>query len=277
MQRRHRIEGGGGLALNVLEWGPADGVPLFLIHGWSQAYACWEKQYASSLADEFRVVAMDLRGHGQSEAPTAQSAYTDSRLWADDVKAVIDALELRRPVLSGWSYGGLVICDYLRHHGEQALGGVNFVGASVRLGEVAFGRFIGSGFLEPFPHVTSEDLGECIDGIRDFVQRCFHRKLSRADYERVLCFNMTARPDVRASLAARQLDNLDVLAALRLPVLITQGRLDNMVLPPMAELIKAQVPHADLSWYDDVGHGPFMEDPERFNRELAAFARGNQQ
>ena len=277
MQRRHRIEGGGGLALNVLEWGPADGVPLFLIHGWSQAYACWEKQYASPLADEFRVVAMDLRGHGNSAAPATQAAYTDGRLWADDVKAVIDALDLRRPVLAGWSYGGLVICDYLRHHGEQALGGVNFVGAAVRLGEIAFGKLIGNGFIEPFPHATSEDLAESIDGIRDFVMRCFHRKLSRTDYERALCFNMTARADVRASLAARQLDNVDVLAKLRLPVLITQGRLDNMVLPPMAELIKSQVPHADLSWYDDVGHGPFMEDPERFNRELAAFARATRQ
>ena len=273
MQRHHRVKGGGGLELNVMEWGNAAGAPLFLIHGWSQAYPCWEKQYASALADEFRIVAMDLRGHGLSEAPREQAAYTDGRLWADDVAAVIDALGLDRPVLACWSYGGLVISDYLRHHGESAIAGVNFVAAAVRIGEVAFGRYIGTGFLEPFPRAVSADLAESIEGIRDFVVRCFHRKLSREDYERVLCFNMTVHSDVRASLAARELDNIDVLAALRVPVLITQGRLDNMVLPPMAELIRQHVPHAQLSWYDDVGHGPFIEDVERFNRELAAFTR----
>ena len=52
---------------------------------------------------------MDLRGHGLSDKP--RDAYGDSRLWADDVASIIDALNLDRPVLSGWSYGPLVTMD----------------------------------------------------------------------------------------------------------------------------------------------------------------------
>ena len=89
------------------EWGQADGPPILFIHGWSQNHLCWAKQYESALADEFRLVAYDLRGHGMSEAPLEPEHYTDGELWADDVAAIIDQLGLDRPVLVGWSYGAV--------------------------------------------------------------------------------------------------------------------------------------------------------------------------
>ena len=112
--KAHTVRGGGGLRLHVREWGKADGPPILFIHGWSQNHLCWAKQYESALADEFRLVAYDLRGHGMSEAPLEPEHYTDGKLWADDVAAIIDELRLDRPVLVGWSYGAFVICDYVR-------------------------------------------------------------------------------------------------------------------------------------------------------------------
>ena len=99
--------------------GRAGRPPILFIHGWSQNHLCWVKQYESALADEFRLVAYDLRGHGMSEAPLEPEHYTDGRLWADDVAAIIDQLGLDRPVLVGWSYGGFVICDYVRAYGQD--------------------------------------------------------------------------------------------------------------------------------------------------------------
>ena len=116
----HTVTGGGGLRLHVREWGKPDGPPILFIHGWSQNHLCWAKQYESALADEFRLVAYDLRGHGMSEAPLEPEHYTDGKLWADDVAAIIDQLRLDRPVLVGWSYGAFVICDYVRAHGAGA-------------------------------------------------------------------------------------------------------------------------------------------------------------
>ena len=75
---------------------------------------------------------MDLRGHGLSEKP--RDGYAESRLWADDVDAVIRTLKLDHPVLCGWSYGPLVMLDYVRHYGEEAVGGMNFVDGMTRLG-----------------------------------------------------------------------------------------------------------------------------------------------
>jgi pimeloyl-ACP methyl ester carboxylesterase len=57
------------------------------------------------------------------------------------------------------------------------------------------------------------------------------------------------------------------------PLLATQGRSDTIVLPAMAEHILATCPTAQASWYEGVAHVPHLEEPDRFNRELAALAR----
>jgi non-heme chloroperoxidase len=256
MRIQHTIAGGDGLQLNVMEWGKADGPAIFFIHGWSQTYMSWLKQIESALADEFRLVAMDLRGHGMSEAPLERAAYTESQLWADDVKAVIDALQLNRPVLVGWSYGGIVITDYLRAYGDAAIAGINFVGGAVQLNEQALGTLIGPGFFEVLPNATSNDLEVSIDAMRNFIDRCFVAKLSRTDYERLLCWNMTVRPDVRASLAARDVSGVEPLSGLAVPALVTQGRADVTVLPAMAQLILDSCPI--LNW--PISSAPRMRD-----------------
>jgi non-heme chloroperoxidase len=99
------------------------------------------------------------------------------------------------------------------------------------------------------------------------------RPLGAEDLETALAWNMAVPARVRASLAARNIDGDDVLRALSVPVLVTQGRADTVVLPPMAEHILAVCPTAEASWYDGVGHVPHLEAPERFNRELAELAR----
>ena len=269
----HTVTGGGGVRMHVREWGRADGPPILFIHGWSQNHLCWERQYESALRGEFRLVAYDLRGHGMSEAPAGPGPYTDGGLWADDLAAIIDQLGLERAVLAGWSYGAFVICDYLRKYGQDRVAAVNFVEGAVKLGEAAFGTLIGPGFLDHFVDLTADDLPANIRGLRAFLRACLAKPVAAEDLETALCWNMAVTPQVRASLAAREIDGDDVLRGLAVPVLVTQGRSDTVVLPAMAEHILATCPAAEASWYDGVGHVPHLEEPERFNRELAALTR----
>jgi pimeloyl-ACP methyl ester carboxylesterase len=89
-----------------------------------------------------------------------------------------------------------------------------------------------------------------------------------------MCWNVAVPAAVRANLGARELDDDDVLRALEVPLLVTHGRKDSVVLPAMAEHVLATCPTAEASWYEGVGHLPHLEEPERFNRELAALTRG---
>lgn len=129
----HTVKGAAGVNLHVREFGKSTGIPILLIHGWSQSHLCWSKQYESTLKDDARMVALDLRGHGMSDAPTQVDQYTDGDKWADDIEAVIDELSLDRPILVGWSYGGYIISDYVRRKGQGKIAGINFVDATVVL------------------------------------------------------------------------------------------------------------------------------------------------
>jgi len=269
----HEVEGAGGVRLHVREWGPVSAPPILLIHGWSQSQMCWAKQTGSSLAEEFRLVALDLRGHGQSDAPLQAEQYTDGDRWADDIAAVIDALALDRPVLAGWSYGGFVICDYLRRHGQDRIAGIDFVGAAVVVKPDAFGTLIGPGFYENAPKTFEADLPTAIGGMRDFLRACLAKPVSQEDFEVLLAFNMVVHPQVRMFLTQRELDFSEMLRGVTVPVKVTHGREETVVLPAMGELIARNCPNAVESWYEGTGHAPFLEDAARYNRELADFVR----
>ena len=271
--RVHTARGGGGLQLHVREWGRTDGPAILFVHAWSQNHLCWAKQYESALADEFRLVAFDLRGHGMSEAPLEPEHYAYGELWADDLAAIIDELRIDRPVLVGWSYGAFVIGDYVRAYGQDRIAGIDFVGGAVKLGQAAFGPLIGPGFLDHFADLTADDLPTNIRGMRAFLKGLVVKPLTADDLESALCWSIVVPARIRANLAARDIDLDDVLRALEVPLLVTHGRADPVTLPAMAEHVVATLPTAEVSWYEGVGHAPHLEEPERFNRELAELTR----
>jgi non-heme chloroperoxidase len=268
----YTVKGAAGVNLHVREFGKSTGIPFLFIHGWSANHLCWSKQYESTLKDDARVVALDLRGHGMSDAPLQIDQYTDGDKWADDIAAVIDELALDRPILVGWSYGGYIISDYVRRNGQSKIAGINFVDAAVVLGPKAFGPLVGPGFLENAPGASQDDLPTNIAIIRRFLRACIVKPILQDDFEEILAFNMVVRPSVRGAMIQRELDFASVLEGITVPVLVTHGRSDTVILPAMADYILKHCKGAQASWYDGVGHAPFLEEPLRFNTELKDFA-----
>lgn len=253
------------------EWGNPTGSPILFIHGWSQSQLCWGRQVAGPLAERFHLVSFDLRGHGMSEKPEAADRYLDAQVWADDLAAVIDHTGLSRAVLVAWSYGGFVVADYLRAYGDQRIAGLNLVGSAVMLKRPTFDHF-GPGLLANAEGACAADLAVNIEAIRRFLRACTAAPLVQADWDAALGWNMVVAPAVRAALISRETDADDVLSNLSLPVLVSHGRSDAVVLPSMAQHVLDVCGSAEASWYDDVGHMPFVEDAARFDRELGAFA-----
>ncbi|OJT16929.1 hypothetical protein BO221_47770 [Archangium sp. Cb G35] len=268
--RVHTIEGAGGVSLRVYDAGDMYGPPLFFVHGFSQCHLAWRRQFQSALGLGFRLVAMDLRGHGLSDKP--HGAYGDGRVWARDIQAVISALELERPLMVGWSYGGMVVADYLRHFGQEHVAGVHFVSAMVKSGsEEAFG-LLSPELLALIPGLFTEESGQSRATLETFVSLLHHQPVSQETRKRVLAYTEMVPAYVREALGSRAEDYDDVLHRLTVPVLVTHGMEDRMVLPASSHHIRSMVPGAQLSLYSGVGHSPFWEDARRFNRELAAFA-----
>ncbi|TKK76983.1 alpha/beta hydrolase [Kribbella jiaozuonensis] len=265
------VRGGGGVRLHAGEWGNRAGRPVLFIHGWSASHVCWGRQLGGRLADDFRLVAFDNRGHGMSEKPLGADSYRDPQLWADDLAAVIDQLGLDRPVLVAWSYGGFIVSDYIRAYGEDRIGAINLVGAAVMMKPPTFDN-IGPGFLGNAPQASQPDLATNIAAIRHFLDVCTAEPLDPDDWTAALAWNMVVPPEVRGALISREIDSDDVLTRLSVPVLVTHGRSDTIVLPSMAEHVLDVCKTARPSWYDGIGHVPFVEAQPRFDRELADLA-----
>ena len=263
------VTGGGGLQLHVVETGNPGGRPILFIHGASQCWLTWSRQLNSDLADDFRLVAMDMRGHGLSEKP--REGYDDSRLWADDVRAVIQALRLDHPALSGWSYGPLVILDYIRHYGEDGISGVNFVGGITKLGSDEAMSVLTPEFLSLVPGLFNTDVEESVRTLEPFLRLCFVQELSADELYLMLGFNVSVPPYVRQALFSRSFDNDDLLPKIRKPVLITHGAEDAIVKKASVDQQKAGMAHAQIQVMANAGHGPFWDDPATYNQQVRAF------
>ncbi len=267
--KTHKVRGGGGVQLHVVETGNPEGRPVLFIHGVSQSWLTWTRQLNSELADNHRLVAIDMRGHGASEKP--RDAYGDSKLWADDVNAVIKELKLDHPVLSGWSYGPLVALDYIRHYGDDQIGGIQFVGGVSKLGSQEAVAVLTPEFLALVPQFLSEDGKTCARGLEGLLRLCFAREPSAKELAAMLEYNTCVPAYVRQGMFSRAFDNDDLMPKIRKPVLITHGARDAVVKPAVVEQHKVAMPHAQVQVMSNLGHGPFWDDAAAFNQGLHAF------
>lgn len=270
---RLTIPGHGGVRLTVHDIGPTDAPPILLIHGWSQASPCWARQHP--LAGDFRLIIPDLRGHGQSEKPLEPEAYMTSQPWADDIAAIIDALSLDRPTLVGWSMGGWVVGDFIRHHGDAALAGFALVGSSVASGSHLPPDAVEQRQSDPAiaaPGMFGDDLAADLAATVAFLRACFHQQPDAGDLAAMVGFNMLCPPHAR--ICRRRADDFrpDYARTTR-PALVIRGAHERLSLPAMHDQTLQTLPRATAHEYANSGHAPFWEEADRFNADLTAFVQ----
>jgi len=267
--KHHRITGAADTSLHVVESGAPTGRPILFIHGLSQCWLQWSRQLHSDLAQDFRLVAVDLRGHGLSEKP--HEGYGDARLWADDLRSVMNALKLDHPILCGWSYGPLVMLDYVRHYGDDDIAGMQFVGGVTKLGSEAAAAVLTQAFLNLVPGFFSTEVNESASSLGGLLRLCFSSELQPEEYFLMLGWSLSVPPYVRQGLLTRSIDNDDLLPRLRKPVLITHGAADAVVKTEVIDQQMKRIGSARIELMP-TGHGCFWDDAERYNRQLREFA-----
>ena len=115
-----------GTPLYVKDWGPKDGPVVVFSHGWPLNADSWESQMQFLAERGYRVIAHDRRGHGRSGQP-----WTGNNMdqYADDLDAVLAALQVRRATLVGFSTGGGEVARYIGRHGTGRVAKVVLVSA----------------------------------------------------------------------------------------------------------------------------------------------------
>lgn len=253
------------------ETGNKDGLPIIFIHGFAQSYWCWGKQLSNPDLSKYRIITFDLRGHGRSEKPITKCSYLNSKIWAADISSLIEELKLVKPVIVAWSYSGLIVCDYLRHNGDNNIAGINFVGARTKTGTQDAKKMSGSLFLELAPGFCSNDASQRQAAVSKFLENLTVSTIKDPDFYTMLGYNLSVPIKVCEALLERSVDNDTIISKIEIPTHITHGDRDTSVLVSMAHHNHAQIPNSSLSIFNGVGHAPFYEDPVRFNRELITF------
>ena len=265
------VQGAGGTSLFVEETGDRARPSILLLHGYCQSRLSWDRQFESDLAREFHLVRMDIRGHGLSDKLTDPEVFRESKNWADDIQAVITELQLQKPVLCGWSYGGYIMCDYVGHYGQDNIGGLIFVDAVTEQGDEESGQLLGTEFLQLIPGFFSTDFAEGSAALQRFIDLVPYQPFEAHDFYLTMGFNAVTLPASRIGMFTRQINNRELMKSLTLPTLIVQGNEDLIVLPTYADHIARHISHAKRVDYPNCGHAPFVEWPERFNSDVAEF------
>jgi non-heme chloroperoxidase len=253
-----------GVPLAVVEGGNPKGPPILLLHGYSQSSLSWLPQFADpGLAANFRLVAIDLRGHGASGKPWTPESYAGSKPWADDVHAVVTQLALKKPLVVGWSFGGYVAMDYFREYGRDALSGIVLVSSP--------GGLLPRPASSPPPQL--DDLRVLLKGAKGFMQVMSSHPQPEDAADLGVATVMTLPPYARRAMLGKRLENLDLVAKLdQVPVLAIVGAMDVSV--PGAALAKLLPQHGGrVLTYEGVGHSAFVEATARFGADIAAFAQ----
>ena len=241
------------------------GPTVLLIHGWLGNRSFWERQI-TALRDRFTVVTVDLRGHGESSPP--RTGYTIGGM-AADLEQLVRAIGAQKVAVVGWSMGGMIAQELVRRLGDRATGLV-LVGTTA--GAIADPK-------NPHgnPALADEIRKAVTEDFRQFV-RTFAAQLFKLGTASPLLAWATGQmqrtpPHVAQACldAVMEADLRDKLSALKLPTLVIHGRAEALFPLGMAEELKKGISGAKLEIFEESGHSPHLEEPERFNETVAAF------
>jgi pimeloyl-ACP methyl ester carboxylesterase len=269
-----------GTQIFYKDWGPKDAQPIVFHHGWPLSADDWDTQMLFFLANGYRVVAHDRRGHGRS---AQVSDGHDMAHYAADAAAVVDHLDLRDAVHIGHSTGGGQVAAYVARHGlpagrvakaamvsavppimlktERYPGGLPIeVFDGLRAGlaanraqffrDVAAGPFYG--FNRPGAKVD--------EGVIDNWWRQGMMGSAKAHYEGIKAFSET--------------DQTDDLKAITVPTLVLHGDDDQIVPYKNAGVLQAEIlPNATLKIYEGFPHGMLTTHADILNADLLAFVK----
>jgi non-heme chloroperoxidase len=265
-----RLTGAGGVPLAVREAGEVGSPPVVLLHGWAASSASWAAQFADPvLTSAHRLIAPDLRGHGESGVP--ETGYDDPAVWAGDLAAVLDHAGAPAVVV-GWSYGGLVLTDYLRVRGTEGIAGIVLVGAITEIGAGRPGGAVGRALGAVMREVLAEDPAVAVPALLSLAERMTAGPATGTQVQRRLADCLRVPPRVRRALFRRDLGSADVLAAVDVPALVVHGDADQVIDPAAGEYVIGKIPGAGRRWFSQVGHMPFAERVEEFDDALLGFA-----
>ncbi|MBW8064741.1 MAG: alpha/beta fold hydrolase [Nitrospira sp.] len=252
-----------GLTLAYTDEGK--GTPVVFVHGFPLNRNMWAPQ-VQALSRQHRVITVDLRGHGESDAPLWR--YTMEQ-FADDLTGVLDHLSIQQAVMAGLSMGGYILFAFYRKYAtrvnalilsdtraqpdtdEGRAGRFNMAQSAYTQGSGAIADVMLSKLLCPASLHTRPELVQQVRGM-------------------ITAMTLGGMAGDLMGMADRP-DSVPLLSTIACPTLIIVGELDLATPPLDARLMSEQIPGAQLKIIPGAAHLPNLEQPEAFNDAVRSF------
>ncbi|CZU39247.1 alpha/beta fold hydrolase [Enterobacter hormaechei] len=269
-----------GVSIYYKDWGPKEAQPIVFHHGWPLSADDWDNQMLFFLAEGFRVIAIDRRGHGRSDQV---SEGHDMDHYASDASAVVESLDLRNTVHVGHSTGGGQVARYVAKYGQPQ-------------GRVAKAVLVSA--VPPLMVKTDANPGgtpiEVFDGFRQALaanRAQFYLDVASgpfygfnrdgADVSQGTIQNWwrqgmigSAKAHYEGIKAFSETDQTDDLKAITVPVLVLQGDDDQVVPYKNAALLQDKLlANSELKIYPGFPHGMHTTHADTINADILAFIR----
>jgi non-heme chloroperoxidase len=261
------IEAPDGARLRYIDRGEGPET-VVLVHGWKGSHRMWDPA-VQRLADEFRVVALDTRGMGESDRPTDRY---DFDLLADDLTFALERLGVRDATLVGWSMGCSISLQYLARGGDRAARLVLINGPVKLESDEGFDGGLAPGQLDTYvDDLVAGWPGSELEFARDAVVDAAGRY---TDFYYQTALQTELIDSIRIVREQARLDHRAVLACLGVPVLALYGRHDPYYDEGLARYIAETAPVGSYLMFEESAHPIHYEEPERFRQVIGEFARG---
>ncbi|MBD7911715.1 alpha/beta fold hydrolase [Clostridium cibarium] len=243
---------------------------ILFLHGWPGSHKLFEYQFDYLSKKGYRCIGLDQRGFGNSDKPLTGYDYNTL---SDDVRAVIESLQLKNFTLAGHSTGGAIAIRYMaRHNGYGVSKLALFAAAAPSLTKRSY-----------FPFgLKTEAVEEIIKGtyadrpkmLRSFGDIFFYKKVSKPFSDWFFAIGLQAAGWATAEIAKTWLDEEQLfydMRKIKVPTLILHGIHDKVCLFPLAEEQRRFIKDSKLVKFEQSGHGLFYDEREKFNKELIKF------
>jgi pimeloyl-ACP methyl ester carboxylesterase len=264
-----------GLRFHYLEWGDPTKQPLVLLHGSNQTAHSWDL-VSLTLSDRFHIIALDQRGHGDSEWP--RDGVTNRHTMAADAYELIRLLGLEQPIVCGHSMGGVVTITLLSDHPELARKGI-----VVDIGPIVSAA--GAKTIGEFTRAVHE-----VASLETFIDRvaAYDKFRSREHISRTVRYNLMQRVDGRLvskhDYRGRDLVGLDGqpmrrvdpptaedVAKITCPILIIHGEQSNVLTEEMGQQFVEMLPDGRMITVPACGHNVHSQNTKGFLAAVEPF------
>jgi non-heme chloroperoxidase len=269
--RQEYVEVEKNVNLHVTDLG--EGKPVVLIHGWPLSDAMYEYQYQDLVQKGFRVVGITLRGFGKSDKPYGKYDYD---VYADDIKVVLDKLNIQDATLGGFSMGGAIAIHYVAKYNAEHISKLALFGAAApvwtKRADYPFG-FSKDDVNELIQLSTTnrpqllENFGKIFGATETALPIGFGNWLGGINFE------ASPYATTQSLIALRDTDLRPSLAKIKIPTAIFHGVQDKICEFALSEQMQKGIKNSYIVRFENSGHGLFLEELEKFNAELVSFIR----